>query len=42
MYIIGRMQGTIHRDLLKEHEADLQAGTVLVLKQVTLVTNFTA
>lgn len=29
------MQGTVHRDLLKDHEAELQAGTVLVLKQVS-------
>ncbi|XP_060600876.1 uncharacterized protein LOC132754276 [Ruditapes philippinarum] len=33
----GRMQGTIHHDLLKDHEADLQAGTVLVLKQVSII-----
>ncbi|XP_053377378.1 uncharacterized protein LOC123529056 [Mercenaria mercenaria] len=33
----GRMQGTIHRDLLKDHESDLQIGTVLVLKQVSII-----
>lgn len=33
----GRMQGTIHRDLFKEHETDLQMGTVLVLKQVSII-----
>lgn len=31
------MQGTIHRDLFKDHETDLLAGTVLVLKQVIRV-----
>ena len=36
--ILGCMQGTVHRDLLKEQDPDLQTGTVLVLKQVTFFT----
>ncbi|XP_052780425.1 uncharacterized protein LOC128217356 [Mya arenaria] len=33
----GRMQGTVHRDLLKEHEAELQIGACLLLKQVSII-----
>ncbi|XP_052279482.1 uncharacterized protein LOC127877547 isoform X2 [Dreissena polymorpha] len=33
----GRMHGTVHRDLLKDHEAEMQTGTCLVLKQVSII-----
>ncbi|KAL4226140.1 hypothetical protein ACF0H5_014127 [Mactra antiquata] len=33
----GRMQGTVHRELLKEYETEFQTGTVLVLKQVSII-----
>ena len=34
----GRIQGTVHRDLLKDYEAELQPGTVVVFRQVSFYT----
>ncbi|KAL3853399.1 hypothetical protein ACJMK2_016942 [Sinanodonta woodiana] len=33
----GKMQGTVHRDVLKEYESEFQAGSVLVLRQVSVL-----
>ena len=32
----GEMKGTIHRQLLKEYEDQLQTGAALVLRQVNI------
>ncbi|KAK6176871.1 hypothetical protein SNE40_015087 [Patella caerulea] len=33
----GKIKGTLHRDVIKEYGADIQAGTTLVLRQVSVV-----
>lgn len=30
----GDVQGTVHRDIMKEFESELQVGSALVLRQV--------
>ncbi|VDI74123.1 Hypothetical predicted protein [Mytilus galloprovincialis] len=33
----GRIHGTVHQSLMKEHQGDLQPGTVVVLRQVSMI-----